>query len=94
MISEFTGRKRTIARAVFLGLAISHATTKAFAQTGAPAPQAMQHEYTIRNFTTESAAVLPEAHIVYGTYGTLDAAGDNAVLLPPTTWRTCTAMSG
>jgi homoserine O-acetyltransferase len=42
----------------------------------------VQHEYVIKNFRTESGAVLPEAKIVYGTYGTLDAAGDNAVLLP------------
>ena len=31
---------------------------------------------------TESRSGLPEARIVYGTYGTLNAAGDNAVLLP------------
>jgi homoserine O-acetyltransferase len=42
----------------------------------------VQHEYVIKNFKTESGVVLPEAKIVYGTYGKLDAAGDNAVLLP------------
>ncbi len=42
----------------------------------------VQHEFVIRDFHTEGRAVLPEAHVVYGTYGTLDAAGDNAVLLP------------
>lgn len=41
-----------------------------------------QHEFVIHNFKTESGVVLPEAHIVYGTYGHLDNAGDNAVLLP------------
>ncbi len=41
-----------------------------------------QHEFVIRNFKTESGAVLPEARIVYGTYGKLNAARDNAVLLP------------
>ncbi len=45
-------------------------------------PKPTQHEFVLRNFKTESGAVLPEAHVVYGTYGTLDAAGDNAVLLP------------
>ena len=25
---------------------------------------------------------LPEAHVVYGTFGTLNASGNNAVLLP------------
>ena len=48
---------------------------------GAP-QEPVQHEFTIRNFKTEGGAVLPEAKIVYGTYGTLNAAGDNAVLLP------------
>jgi homoserine O-acetyltransferase len=42
----------------------------------------VQHEYVIKNFKTESGVVLPEAKIVYGTYGKLNAAGDNAVLLP------------
>jgi homoserine O-acetyltransferase len=42
----------------------------------------IQHEFIIENFTTESGTVLPQAHVVYGTYGTLNAAGDNAVLLP------------
>ena len=45
-----------------------------------PAPE--QHEFVIRNFRTESGAVLPEARVVYGTYGRLNAAGDNAILLP------------
>ncbi|HEU4989107.1 MAG TPA: alpha/beta fold hydrolase, partial [Gemmatimonadaceae bacterium] len=36
----------------------------------------------IRNFHTESGVVLPEARVVYGTYGHLNAAHDNAVLLP------------
>jgi homoserine O-acetyltransferase/O-succinyltransferase len=49
--------------------------------TGAPL-EPVQHEFTIKNFKTEGGVVLPEAKIVYGTYGTLDAAGDNAVLLP------------
>jgi homoserine O-acetyltransferase/O-succinyltransferase len=48
-----------------------------------PAPHAAQHhEFVIENFRTESGVVLPNARVVYGTYGTLDAARDNAVLLP------------
>jgi len=39
-------------------------------------------EYVIRDFRTEGGATLPEAHVVYGTYGHLNAAKDNAVLLP------------
>ncbi|MEA2756665.1 MAG: homoserine O-acetyltransferase/O-succinyltransferase, partial [Aliidongia sp.] len=42
----------------------------------------IQHEFIIENFKTESGAVLPQARVVYGTYGKLNAAGDNAVLLP------------
>jgi homoserine O-acetyltransferase len=45
-------------------------------------PQPVQHEYIIHHFKTEGGVVLPEARIVYGTYGHLDAAGDNAILLP------------
>ncbi len=41
-----------------------------------------QHEFVIENFKTESGTVLPQARILYGTYGHLNAAGDNAVLLP------------
>ncbi len=41
-----------------------------------------EHEFRIANFKTESGATLPEARIRYGTYGKLNAAKDNAVLLP------------
>ncbi len=52
--------------------------------TAQPAPQAgpVRHEFVIRDFRTESGTVLPEAHVVYGTYGTLNPARNNAVLLP------------
>ena len=54
-----------------------------YAQSPAPAPSpGERHEFVIRNFKTESGVVLPEAHIIYGTYGTLNAAKDNVVLLP------------
>ena len=46
------------------------------------APGPVRHEFVIRDFATESGVVLPEARIVYGTTGTLNAARDNAVLLP------------
>ncbi len=45
-----------------------------------PTPQ--RHEFVIHNFKTESGVTLPEARVVYGTYGTLNADGSNAVLLP------------
>jgi homoserine O-acetyltransferase len=45
-------------------------------------PASEQHEFHIRNFKTESGVTLPEAMVVYGTYGRLNAARDNVVLLP------------
>src|SRR5216683_2565056 len=36
----------------------------------------------IDNFRTESGVTLPSTKVVYGTYGTLNAAHDNVVLLP------------
>jgi homoserine O-acetyltransferase/O-succinyltransferase len=41
-----------------------------------------RHEFVIANFKTESGVVLPQARLVYGTYGKLNAAKDNVVLLP------------
>jgi homoserine O-acetyltransferase len=46
------------------------------------APVSEPHEFVIANFKTESGAILPQAHIVYGTYGQLNAAKDNVVLVP------------
>ncbi|WP_216690356.1 alpha/beta fold hydrolase [Hymenobacter siberiensis] len=40
------------------------------------------HVFTIPNFRTESGTTLPLARVVYGTYGHLNAAHDNAILLP------------
>jgi homoserine O-acetyltransferase len=42
----------------------------------------IEHSFVLHNFQTESGVVLPEAKIVYGTYGHLNAAKDNAILLP------------
>jgi homoserine O-acetyltransferase len=53
----------------------------AAAQTPAP-PAGDEHVFAIRDFASESGAVLPEAKIVYGTYGTLNAAKDNVILVP------------
>jgi homoserine O-acetyltransferase len=58
-------------------------TTIARAQS-APSKQepSERHEFVISNFRTESGVTLPKARVVYGTYGHLNAARDNAVLLP------------
>ena len=41
-----------------------------------------RHEFVIASFRTESGVLLPQARIVYGTYGHLNANRSNAVLLP------------
>jgi homoserine O-acetyltransferase len=41
-----------------------------------------RHEFVISNFHTESGVALPQARVVYGTYGHLNAAKSNVVLLP------------
>lgn len=48
----------------------------------AKAADPVRHEFVLHNFKTESGVILPEAHLVYGTYGKLNAAHDNAILLP------------
>src|SRR5271156_2259688 len=47
-----------------------------------PALQPERHVFVLRNFHTESGVTLPEAKVVYGTYGHLNAAHDNVILLP------------
>src|SRR6185436_20398279 len=69
---------------------INHLTLAAALTLAAFAPaaraqrvdRAEHHEFTIENFRTESGVVLPKAIVVYGTYGHLNAARDNVVLLP------------
>lgn len=50
-----------------------------FAQSTAPDGR---KEFVIDNFRIETGATLPQARIVYGTYGHLNPARDNAILLP------------
>jgi len=44
--------------------------------------KAERHEFVIANFHTESGVTLPQVRVVYGTYGHLNAAKDNVILLP------------
>jgi homoserine O-acetyltransferase len=67
-------------KVTFLLGALAACCVACYAQTSPNTAE--PHEFVIRNFRSESGATLPEAHIVYGTYGHLNAAGDNAVLLP------------
>ena len=64
---------------LFLFLLLSQ---NVFAQKEPRIDHAKQYDFLIKNFITESGIVLPEAHVIYGTYGKLNAARDNAVLLP------------
>jgi homoserine O-acetyltransferase len=41
-----------------------------------------EHVYLIQDFRLESGTRLPQARVVYATYGTLNAAKDNVVLVP------------
>src|SRR6201994_4363427 len=52
------------------------------AQDREPPDPAAVHNFVIASFHTESGVVLPAARVVYGTYGHLNAARDNVVLLP------------
>src|SRR4051812_907319 len=56
--------------------------TLAVVGQNAPRPTSEQHQFRIRNFRSVSGVTLPEAVVVYGTYGRLNAAKDNVVLLP------------
>jgi homoserine O-acetyltransferase len=50
--------------------------------TNPNAPAAERRTFTIRDFKTESGVVLPQVQVAYGVYGQLNAARDNAILLP------------
>ena len=63
---------------LFLALCLS----SVLAAQNPPAASPQQHEFVISTFRTESGVVLPEARVVYGTYGKLNGAKDNVVLLP------------
>lgn len=41
-----------------------------------------RREFVIDNFQTEGGIALPKARVVYGTYGRLNSARNNAILLP------------
>jgi homoserine O-acetyltransferase len=71
----------TIMKTLVLLLSISHVIVAQNAAKSA-AETAEPHEFVISNFKTESGVTLPQARVIYGTYGVLNAARDNVVLLP------------
>ncbi len=71
------------ALALALLLLLPGVPQRASAQGATPrVDRATHREFVVDNFRTESGVTLPTARLVYGTYGRLNAAHDNAVLLP------------
>jgi homoserine O-acetyltransferase/O-succinyltransferase len=66
----------------FAWVFLASCSLAAYSQTTPAKAEPVEHTLVIHNFHTESGATLPEAKVVYGTYGHLNAAGDNAILLP------------
>ena len=66
----------------FAWVFLASCSLAAYSQTTPAKAEPVEHTFVIHNFHTESGATLPEAKVVYGTYGHLNAAGDNAILLP------------
>ena len=66
----------------FAWIFITCCSLAAYSQAAPAKPEPVEHTFVIHNFHTESGVTLPEAKVVYGTYGHLNAAGDNAILLP------------
>lgn len=52
------------------------------ARAAAAEPDGRRRPFTLSDFRLEGGAVLPRATVMYATWGRLNAAGDNAVLLP------------
>jgi homoserine O-acetyltransferase len=65
-----------------LTLFLPATATRAQQPSNPKAPPSERHEFIISNFKTESGVTLPQARIVYGTYGHLNAAKDNVILMP------------
>jgi len=68
---------KLVTRQLLFALSIALVAARA-----ARADDPVRHEFVINDFKTESGTVLPKARVVYGTYGHLNAARDNVVLLP------------
>ena len=75
-----------ILRCFFLVAALTALNFTTLRAQDTPAAQrpdrAIHHTFVIEKFRTESGVTLPQARVVYGTYGRLNAARDNAILLP------------
>ena len=77
------GLMRTWRVVIGVAFAIMFVAPTAGSQPAAARVDRAEHgEFVIANFRTESGVTLPQARVVYGTYGHLNAAHDNVVLLP------------
>jgi homoserine O-acetyltransferase/O-succinyltransferase len=67
---------------IFVSLFLFSVSASAQEAPNPKAPPSERHEFVISNFKTESGITLPKARIVYGTYGHLNGAKDNVILMP------------
>lgn len=63
-------------KALLMSLALLTAVAPARSEDG------VRRAFVVKDFKLENGTVLPEARVMYATYGTLNKARDNAVLLP------------
>lgn len=71
------GKKLIVCVILLCGMLMPRARAQ---ESALPKPE--RHVFVLKNFKTESGVVLPEAQVVYGVYGHLNAKRDNAILLP------------
>jgi len=75
--------KSVMKKLVLLAVFLLQLSQILIAQDTAAKPEPTErHEFVISNFKTESGVTLPQVRVDYGTYGHLNAAKDNVVLLP------------
>ncbi len=67
---------------VIAALIAAFAFTAPLSSFAGPATAHEPITLTLQNFALENGTVIPEAHVRYLTYGTLNAARDNVILLP------------
>ena len=73
-------RRRQLSCGLVLAAALAAFAAPAWAQD--PTDHAAHHVYELGAFTIEDGTTIPQAKIVYATYGHLNARRDNAILLP------------